>query len=392
MADDGRRSRSAARSSARCWAPARAGGRGRLHRSAGQRPVGRGAAEDGDDVAPELRLAAAQAARSRRAGDAAARLRAAGRRRIASTSPASRGWSARRARRSRRSGRSSYAKRSRSGGDRRSPTSRSRPLRSRRSGGWKSSGSRRSRPDRRRPRAWRRRRARRRARVTRRSVPAPRAASRSADARALPLGSPGRRAPGLPRRAPRARATSSGSNQGRRLASCTRRSSARTERSRAGTPQSRTPRTSSPTWSRAALWASRSCLGTGAAGGSAPDAAEIARRLAERFDCPPDHTDTRAGGRVRAPDPGRRAALRRAARDLRRRTRARPRARSSSPAWRGSSTSKVSRGRWSSRAHSTDARARACRRGRGAGRRLVRGARPKRRQVRPSAGHGTRRP
>ena len=76
VGDDGvaRARRPEAARPARPPAPARE--RGRLDGAADRRALGRAAAEDGDDVAPERRLAAAQAARPRPARHAAAGLRA----------------------------------------------------------------------------------------------------------------------------------------------------------------------------------------------------------------------------------------------------------------------------------------------------------------------------
>ena len=192
-------------------------------RAADRRAVGRGAAADRAQDGPGLRLAAAQGGRRRRRRDrhARARLRAAARRRATWTCAASSGCSprARRARRSRcgAAGRSTT-----------SPTSRSRRSRSAAS---RSCGSRRSR--------WR---------STRTSPPAatptwsasstrswPRAAARAparpADARAVPLRPPGRRARGLPATRARRSSTRSASSPARSCGASTRRSCARTPRS-----------------------------------------------------------------------------------------------------------------------------------------------------------------
>ena len=99
--DEGCRWRSAAGISARARVPAPARERARLDRAPRRPALGRAAAADRDDVAPERRLAATQAARPRPAVDAAAGLRAGARPASSSTWRDSSGWSARRASRSR---------------------------------------------------------------------------------------------------------------------------------------------------------------------------------------------------------------------------------------------------------------------------------------------------
>ena len=213
----------------------------------------------------------------------------------------------------------------------------------------------------------------------------------AADARALPLGSAGGRDSGATTMPAASSWTSSGSSPGRHSSRSTRRSCARSARS-SRMPRSRTREDQLVDMIKALL-AGRlvPVLGT-AIGGSAPDAAQLdsAPRRAVRLSAG-SSAYARAGRRVRAPDAGSWAALRRAARALRRRTRARPRPRvrrragaipsRAGPAPPAGRDERIRR----------SARARACRCGRGAGRRLVRRARRERRQVRALSRTATRR-
>ena len=101
---------------------------------------------------------------------------------------------------------------------------------------------------RRRPRPRPARRAGRRARGAGGRASAARAPARPADARALPLGPPGRGAGRLPGRPPRCSSTSSGSSRARRCRSWSARSCARTRRSSSRRRRLRSARSWSRGW------------------------------------------------------------------------------------------------------------------------------------------------
>ena len=166
-------------------------------------------------------------------------------------------------------------------------------------------------------------------------APAARASARAADDRALPQRPPGRGARRLPGRTTRTRRRARAGARAVRCSSCTRRSCARSARS---TSRDAPPAQSRPLRGRRR----RAARGSARAQCSAQTTGELARRLAERFDTPPDEArHARRACAIRRADARSRAALRRAARSGRTSTRDRRRCIDSSPPCRRSCASEA---------------------------------------------------